>query len=80
MALHTPNQHVLEATNCHVCDKEIEKDQYAIEHMGFDFTMWLHPECATILMLRLGHDVIRVGRTDKHPLRVPEILRDVRKK
>lgn len=79
MALHTPNQYYTAPTDCHVCGKQVEQSEYGIEHSGMDNTIWLHPECATILVLRLSHDVVRVGRTNKYPLRVQEVLRDSRK-
>lgn len=40
-------------------------------------TIWLHPECATVLMLRLANDVMRVKHEDKTTRRVVDVLQDV---
>ena len=42
-------------------------------------TIWLHPECATVLMLRLANDVMRVKPDKNQPQRVVDALQAIAK-
>ena len=44
--------------------KLVPKDARYIEGYA---TIWLHPECATVLMLRLANDVMRVKPDKNQP-------------
>jgi hypothetical protein len=90
MALHTPNGFMMSPCKCHVCFKEVTEQENAIEHSGHGqsiraedpgikesyVTIWLHPECATVMMLRLANDVMRIKTTAVQP-RVVDALRDL---
>jgi transcription antitermination factor NusG len=76
---------------CHICYKDIDEQHYAIEHSGHGqmmqekllesyVTVWMHPECATIMMLRLAHDVMRIRNTPNQPRRVVDLLQDTVKR
>jgi hypothetical protein len=41
--------------------------------------LWFHPECATVMVLRLAHDVMRVKSMKDQPARVVEVLQGVAK-
>ena len=75
------------ATTCHVCGKPVEMSDFGIEHDGHvhvyhseerDNTygaIILHAECATVLAMRLIHDVMQQrDRTEQTPLRAVEVL------
>jgi hypothetical protein len=38
-------------------------------------TLWFHPECATVMALRLAHDVMRIKNIKDQPARVVDGLR-----
>jgi len=38
-------------------------------------TLWFHPECATVMALRLAHDVMRIKNVEGQPRRVVDELR-----
>jgi hypothetical protein len=90
MALHTPNEFMMYPCKCHVCFKEVTEQENAIEHSGHGqsvraedpgikegyVTVWFHPECATVMMLRLANDVMRINTTATQP-RVAEALRNL---
>jgi hypothetical protein len=38
-------------------------------------TLWFHPECATVMALRLAHDVMKVKNVQDQPARVVDGLR-----
>ena len=42
-------------------------------------TLWLHPECATVMALRLAHDVMRAKNGKDQPMRVVDELRAISK-
>lgn len=81
MALHTPNGFFMTPCKCHVCYKDIYEQEFAVEHSGHGqsvraedpgvkeayVSIWLHPECATILMLRLANDVMKVDSSGEYP-------------
>jgi hypothetical protein len=99
MALHKPNDFMLDPCFCHICHQEIRQDQHGIEHSGHgqlkqtkdprvpklnDFiegytTIWLHPECATVLALRLAYDVMRIKPDKEQPMRVVDGLQALSK-
>jgi hypothetical protein len=99
MALHTPNNFVLQPCFCHICYEEVRNDQHGIEHSGHgqmtqtrdprfgplhDFveghmTLWFHPECATVMALRLSHDVMRIKGAKDQPKRVVDGLQALAK-
>jgi hypothetical protein len=75
---------------CHVCYDDIDEQQNAIEHSGHGrmlqtknlegyVAIWMHPECATILALRLAYDVMGIRNTPDHPRRVVDALKDAAK-
>lgn len=78
-------------TTCHVCAKKIGLDDQVIEHggwvngdgkYGLNGGITMHPECATILVLRLAADVVKQPSENKIPqgeARVLHVLRDVRR-
>jgi hypothetical protein len=90
MSLHTPNEFMMKPCKCHVCFKEVTEKENAIEHSGHGqsvrsedpgikegyVTIWMHPECATILMLRLANDVMRMD-TRAYPPRVVDSLKNL---
>ena len=41
--------------------------------------IWFHPECATVMMLRLANDVMRVKMTEGQPMRVVDALQAISK-
>jgi hypothetical protein len=75
---------------CHVCSKTIALEDQVIEHGGYvngggtyglNGGIAMHPECATILVLRLAADVVKQPSEPKIPqgeARVLHVLRDVR--
>jgi hypothetical protein len=80
------------ATLCHVCRKPVDMSDFAVEHDGHvgvrnqSFTVEgygniiMHAECATVLAMRLIHDVMKQKeRTAQTPLRVVEALGKLRK-
>jgi hypothetical protein len=85
MALHTPKDFMMQPCDCHVCGQLVSEEHYGIEHSGSGqyvldkkvgqgyVSIWLHPECATVLMLRLANDVMRVKRADG---RVVDVLQN----
>jgi hypothetical protein len=88
-----PNQPSLgSATLCHVCHKPVDMADFAVEHDGHvglrnqAFTaegyghIILHAECATVLAMRLIHDVMLQKQTSfQTPLRVVNVLGRTRK-
>jgi len=81
------------ATLCHVCNKPVDISDFAVEHDGHvgmrnqAFTaeghghIIMHAECATILAMRLIHDVMKQKeRTIETPLRAVEVLNRNRRK
>lgn len=80
------------ATLCHVCHKPVDVSDFAVEHDGHvgisnkTFSaegyghIILHAECATVLAMRLIHDVMKqTDRTAQTPKRVVETLNHTRK-
>jgi hypothetical protein len=41
--------------------------------------IWMHPECAVVLSMRLMHDVMKVKNTPDKPMRVVDTLKSVSK-
>ena len=41
--------------------------------------LWFHPECATVMALRLAHDVMRIKNVKDQPARVVDALQGVAK-
>jgi hypothetical protein len=88
-----PNQLSLgNSTLCHVCHKPVDIADFAVEHDGHvgirnqTFSaegyghIIMHAECATVLAMRLIHDVMKQKeRSVQTPLRVVETLNKVRK-
>ena len=72
---------------CHVCSNPIWPDDQAITHDGVVGatsgnnygTLHLHPECATILVLRLSADVMKQKPVVNGEPRVLHTLRDTRR-
>ena len=92
MSLHAPNEFMMTPTRCHICGGEIREDQNAIEHSGHGqmsqsrtthidgyVSVWFHPECATVMALRLAHDVMRIKGAKEQPKRVVDELQDLAK-
>lgn len=99
MALHQPNNFLLDPCFCHICGQEIRQDQHGIEHSGHgqmvrssdprfaqlydavygDTVIWFHPECATVMVLRLAHDVMKIKTADDQPMRVVDGLQALAK-
>jgi hypothetical protein len=42
-------------------------------------TLWFHPECATVMALRLAHDVMKIKNVKDQPRRVVDGLQDLAK-
>ena len=75
--------------SCHVCGKPVDLGDVGVVHYGCVVTrnndgtltedyspLALHTECATVLAMRLIHDVVAVTeRPPQTPLRVIELLR-----
>jgi hypothetical protein len=91
MSLYTPNNFLMRPCKCHICYKDITEQQYAIEHSGNGqtaegkilesyVTIWMHPECATVMVLRLAYDVMRVENKPNQPRRVVDTLQDTAKR
>lgn len=72
---------------CHVCNKPVDMDDVGVEHDGhvgirnkeFEVEGYghiiMHTECATVLAMRLIHDVMAHNeRTEQTPLRAVEVL------
>jgi len=81
------------ATLCHVCNKPVDISDFAVEHDGHvgmrnqafaaegHGHIILHAECATVLAMRLIHDVMKQKeRTVETPLRAVEVLNRNRRK
>jgi hypothetical protein len=77
------------ATHCHVCSaKLIVGHDIIVDHSGAAMvhdggqetnghgSIILHPECATILAMRLLHDVMEIRNSPN--MRVVDVLRQVR--
>lgn len=77
------------ATHCHVCGERFTKDHdVAVDHSGAAMvhingqetnghgSIVMHPECATILAMRLIHDVMDIRNSPE--MRVVDTLRTVR--
>jgi len=74
--------------SCHVCSKPVDLGDVGIVHYGHVVTrdgdgalvddyspLALHTECATVLAMRLIHDVVAVReRPPQTPLRATELL------
>ena len=75
--LHAPRSFLMRPCKCHVCYEDITENEYAVQHSGHGqqsidplsgdpegyVHIWLHPECATVLMLRLANDVMRARQS-----------------
>lgn len=46
---------------------------------GGTVALWFHPECATVMALRLAHDVMRIKNEKDQPMRVVDALQSVSK-
>ena len=81
---------MLHAGKCHVCHGPIREDQDAIEHSGegvsyrtggnyseCGVSIWMHPECAVVLGMRLMHDVMQIKSNKDKPMRVVSTLQSV---
>ena len=76
------------ATHCHVCYVKFEDGDAIVEHGGAAMvhnddvetngngSIVLHPECATLLAMRMLHDVMNT-RNSPH-MRVVDALRNIR--
>lgn len=76
------------ATHCHACSKAFEDADIVVEHSGAVMlhlnghettdrgSIVMHPECATILAMRLIHDVMDIRNSPE--MRVVDTLRTVR--
>lgn len=76
------------AKYCHVCSDKFTPDDVVVEHSGGVMlcisgqedngggSIVLHPECATILAMRLLHDVMDIRNSPQ--MRVVDALRNVR--
>ena len=42
-------------------------------------SLWFHPECATVMALRLAHDVMKIKTDKDQPMRVVDALKSVSK-
>jgi hypothetical protein len=42
-------------------------------------SLWFHPECATVMALRLAHDVMKIKMDKDQPMRVVDALKSVSK-
>ena len=49
------------------------------DHIEGYVSLWFHPECATVMALRLAHDVMRVKNATNQPARVVDSLRAISK-
>ena len=49
------------------------------DHIEGYVSLWFHPECATIMALRLAHDVMRIKTIKDQPMRVVDGLKAVSK-
>jgi len=90
MSVHKPNEFMMKHCDCHVCGERIFESRYAIEHSGAGqyvenktlgegfVSIWLHPECATVLALRLAHDVMRIPPTKGQPRAVDLLQHSVK--
>jgi len=47
------------------------------DHIEGYVSLWFHPECATIMALRLAHDVMRIKMDKDQPARVVDSLKAV---
>ena len=91
MALHTPKNFTMTPCKCHVCYKDIDEQQHAIEHSGHGqmgdtstilegyVSFWMHPECATVVALRLAHDVMKIKNMPNQPRRIVDELQTIAK-
>lgn len=81
---------MLHANQCHVCHGDIREDQDMVEHSGAgvayrtgghatesSVSIWMHPECAVILSLRIMHDVMKAKSGKDKPMRVVDTLKSV---
>ena len=86
-ALRPDKQALGNATCCHVCHKPVDIGDFAVEHDGHVGVrtkelsvegyghIIMHAECATVLAMRLIHDVMnQYDRPEQTPLRVVEVL------
>ena len=93
MSVIKPNEAAFgNASHCHVCHTPVDMSDFAVEHdghVGFRSKeiaiegyghIIMHAECATVLAMRLIHDVMQQNeRTEQTPLRVVEALNKLRK-
>lgn len=49
------------------------------EHAEGYVNIWMHPECAVVLSLRIMHDVMQAKNDKDKPMRVVDILKSVSK-
>jgi len=47
--------------------------------MGGSVVLWFHPECATVMALRLAHDVMKIKNVKDQPARVVDELQAISK-
>jgi len=47
------------------------------DHIEGYVSLWFHPECATVMALRLAHDVMRIKMDKDQPARVVDSLKAV---
>jgi len=91
MALHIPNNFMMTPCKCFVCYEDINEQQHAIEHSGHGqmgakntilegfVSVWMHPECATVVALRLAHDVMKIKNMPDQPRRIVDELQTIAK-
>lgn len=86
--LHTRNEFMMVPCACHVCGRPVKESENGIEHSGTGqyqegernlkttyVSIWLHPECATVLMLRIAKDIMQIRHNDPQK-RVVDVLQD----
>lgn len=74
------DQHAIE----HMGQGELFSSKDARFHQLFDrvagaVTLWFHPECATVMALRLAHDVMKIKNVKDQPARVVDGLQALAK-
>ena len=79
------------SSTCHVCERNFVDDDVVVEHSGLVEeldpnvttktpvygSVTLHPECATVLAMRLLYDVMDIHHTPESP-RVVDSLKQIR--
>lgn len=50
-----------------------------VARVGGSVVLWFHPECATVMALRLAHDVMKIKNFKDQPARVVDELQAISK-